>query len=36
MTDTTLVEWVGEPIRTQGKKTFYDKALINKKEVRVY
>ena len=33
MTDTTVVEWAGEPVKTQGKKTFYDKALINKKEV---
>ena len=33
MTDSTIVEWKGEPLKTVGKKTLYGKALINKKEV---
>ena len=31
--DKTVVDWVGEPLNSLGKKTFYDRAIINKKEV---
>ena len=33
MTDTTVVDWVGELEKCQGKKKYYTKALINKEEV---
>lgn len=33
MTDTTVVDWVEELEKCQGKKKYYTKALINKKEV---
>ena len=36
MMDKTVVDWAGEPLRSLGKKTFYDKAIINRKEVCMY